>query len=76
VTVPGVYSPEQIAAHVERVIASDGVDESRAIEVMARGIARRRWGRSMSEADIEEMLDIYLADARAALNALREMEGE
>jgi len=32
-TVPGVYSPEQAAkvqAHVEKVIASDGVDDSRA----------------------------------------------
>jgi len=72
-TVPGVYSPEQIAAHVERVIASDGVDDEAKVEVMARAIFGDISGWLSNEFapwHYEEFKDT----ARAALKALREME--
>jgi len=77
-TVPGVYGPEQIAAHVERVIASDGVDDEAKVEVMARAMAQadqsELWAKGI-RCDIKDWKS-FVPYARAALNALREMEGE
>lgn len=101
-TVPGVYSPEQAAlqAHVDKVIASDGVDDSRAVEVMARAayIAINRHADSEPESwwndddwhDYNRPVrdwddpdgyvwpekDTFRTAARAALGALRALEGE
>lgn len=82
-TVPGVYSPEQIAAHVDKVIASDGVDDSRAVEVMAEAMAEKcgfTWGamqnpQEMAWYDLTEQ-NWWRDAARAALGALRALEGE
>lgn len=68
-TVPGVYSPEQVQAHVDKVISSDGVDDSRAVEVMARAIA-------VYVQDKPEAYWVWLGEARAAMGALRALEGE
>lgn len=79
-TVPGVYSPEQAAfqAHVEKVIASDGSDDSRAVEVMARAIAKVDHNGRIAEegywADPCTGCNLYRVMARAALGALRALE--
>lgn len=101
-TVPGVYSPEQIAAHVDKVIASDGVGDEEKVEAigkaawlaLARGYPAidppsdwwdeddwEEWRQPEVDWD-KDRIGIHIGKsgflmcARAALGALRALEGD
>jgi len=74
-TAPGVYSPEQIAAHVERVIASDGVDDE-AKAILKQFVSTASVGKKGSCVMRSKYVNVPASVYWRALKALREMEGE
>lgn len=76
-TAPGVYSPEQAAAHAHRVARDEDDTEARAVEAMARAMRpilegdneiywASEYGRPTPQASLDAL-------ATAALDALRGM---